>query len=129
MVFSPASSTVMMATPVVPARWVTAVRSTPPASSSLSAVSREGVIADGTDHAHRGTGAAGGERLVGALAAGDERVVGAMHRLAGGGNALHARDQIDVDRAENRNHRSCLFSQAPKAAASVARIQAAFSSV
>ena len=71
---------------------------------------REVVIADGADHAHCGPGAARGQRLVGALATGDERVVRAVDRFARPGNALHARHQVDVDRAENGNHgvSSCL---------------------
>ena len=129
MVFSPPSSTVMMARPVVPARRATDVRSTPAGLQFAQRHARQGIVADGTDKPHRGAGAPRGQRLVGALAAGDQGVVGAVHGLARPRQACDAGDQIDVDRAEDCDHGSRSFFQAASASASIVRIQAAFSSV
>ena len=40
------------------------------------------ILADGSGEHDRGTGTAGGQRLIGALAAGEQGVVSAEHRLA-----------------------------------------------
>ncbi len=80
MVFSPLSSTVMMATPVVPFRRATAVRSTPAGDELVERDLADVVVADRPDEADLRPGAPRGERLVRALAAGDQRVVGADAR-------------------------------------------------
>ena len=65
----------------------------------------EAVRPDATDHAGGGTVPRGGNRLVGPLAAG-HRVVGRrQYGLAGPRQRRHQRDEIDVDRAEDGNHR------------------------
>ena len=67
------------------------------------------ILADRADHAHRGAGACGGQRLVGALAAGRRDETGAPNGLAGSGQAVDAGDKVEVDRADNDDQASLLL--------------------
>lgn len=65
----------------------------------------EVIVADVAHHAHDGAGPGRGRRLVRALAAGGELVARAEHGLAGPGQRLHPEQQVEVERAEDEQHR------------------------
>jgi hypothetical protein len=69
----------------------------------------EAIIADRPRHRHRRPRAARRQSLVGALAAGQQRIVAAEHGLARKRQTRHRHQHIDVDRAENQDHRSALL--------------------
>ena len=103
-VFSPFSSTVMMATPVVPRRRVDAGEIDAGRGELAEGDFADVVIADRADEVNLRAGSSRRERLVGALAAGDQRIVGAAHRLARMRRARHPADEVDIDRAEDGDH-------------------------
>ena len=85
------ASTRISATPVGSSTARTARRSTPPASSKLSARRRELVLADRPDHANGSAGARRRKRLVRSLAAGRGRERVSGHRLARAAEAFRRR--------------------------------------
>ena len=64
----------------------------------------ERVGAHGAGHGDVGTGTARRERLIGPLAAGEHGEGKAGDRLAGMRQALGARDEVEIDRAEDDDH-------------------------
>ena len=67
---------------------------------------RERVVADRGDQAHLAPGPRGGERLVGALAAGQHRERLAGERFPRLRQARDARDEVEVHRTEDDDHRA-----------------------
>ncbi|KLD74197.1 hypothetical protein Y886_33930 [Xanthomonas hyacinthi DSM 19077] len=68
----------------------------------------ESVVADATDHRHRGTETRGGDRLVRALAAGDGEETVAGQRFARAGKARRERDQVHIDASDDDDSRHAL---------------------
>ena len=104
MAFWPASSTWISATPV-------GFRDAPhPADvdagrdESGQRVAGEDVGADRARHGDVGAGTTRGQRLIGAFAAGQRGEGAAGDRLAGLRKARDARDEIEIDRAEDDDH-------------------------
>ena len=105
MAFWPAASTWISAMPVGPATLRTQRRSTFASSRAGERRRREHVGADGARHRDACARPAGGERLVGALAARQRANDFAGDRLTRPREARDPRDQVEIDRAEDDDHR------------------------
>ena len=66
----------------------------------------KGIRPNGSDQMDLGSGTARGQRLISALSPGKNRVVAAEHGLARPRQMRNRKDQIDIDRAEDDNHRT-----------------------
>ena len=64
----------------------------------------KGVVADRPDHADLRAGARGGQRLVGALAARRGLEIVAENRFARRRQAVDRGDEVEIDRADDRDH-------------------------
>ena len=99
-VVSPSSSTVISATPVGAIRLVE-IELDPRCSQPGERLGSERVAPDGADHANIRAEPGARNGLVRALAAGKPLERRAGHRLAGTGQRRAARDEIEVDRADD----------------------------
>ena len=95
----------MSAIPVGASTTWSPERSTPAARELGSAPLAEVVVADGADEADLGAEPGRGDRLVGALAARDAVELGARERLPRPRQPRDGGDEVEVDRADDRDAR------------------------